>query len=45
MEKKNDNFGQHYNTPDDLIIKMGIDIIIVGRSITTSKDRINGMLY
>jgi len=40
LESKGDSLGQTYRTPEDAIIRDGCDIIIVGRGIYESKDRL-----
>jgi orotidine 5'-phosphate decarboxylase subfamily 1 len=44
-DKKFDGLGQVYTHPQELIVDRGIDVIIVGRSITHAKDVVDAARY
>ncbi|XP_041940372.1 uridine 5'-monophosphate synthase [Alosa sapidissima] len=40
MQSAGDSLGQQYNSPEDVILKKGSDVIIVGRGILAAPDRV-----
>ena len=43
LTKSNDNLGQQYNTPRD-VVNCGADLVVVGRGITQAKDKLASIL-